>query len=108
MSTLDRDRLGKLLGMLGSDHDGEVVNAARAADRLVRASGLRWPDIAMPAPPGSPRDPIEFCLSRHAVLTAWESQFLHSLRSQNYRVTVKQNLVVERIVQKIHAARSRG
>jgi hypothetical protein len=73
MSTLDRDRLGKLLEMLGSDHDGEVVNAARAADRLVRASGLRWPDIAMPAPPGSPRDPIEFCLSRHAVLTAWES-----------------------------------
>jgi hypothetical protein len=49
MSALDRDRLAKLLGMLGSDHDGEVVNAARAADRLVRRSGLRWPDIAMPA-----------------------------------------------------------
>jgi hypothetical protein len=104
--TLDRDRLAKLLGMLGSGHDGEVVNAARAADRVVRGSGLRWPDIA--APPAPPRDPIEFCLSRPAVLTAWESQFLHSLRSQNYRVTVKQNLVVERIVQKIHAARSRG
>jgi len=39
MSALDRDRLAKLLGMLGADHDGEVVNAARAADRLVRRSG---------------------------------------------------------------------
>ena len=25
----ERDRLAKLLGMLGSDHDGEVLNAAR-------------------------------------------------------------------------------
>jgi len=39
MSALDRDRLAKLLGMLRADHDGEVVNAARAADRLVRRSG---------------------------------------------------------------------
>jgi hypothetical protein len=106
MSALDRDRLAKLLGMLGSDHDGEVVNAARAADRLVRRSGLRWPDIAMPAQP--PRGPIEFCLSCPTVLTAWERAFLHSLRSQNYRPTPKQIGVLERIVEKVHAAEGRG
>ena len=39
------DRLAKLLGMLGSDHDGEVCNAARLADALVRERGLRWDDV---------------------------------------------------------------
>jgi len=98
MSALDRDRLAKLLGMLRADHDGEVVNAARAADR--------WPDIAMPAQP--PRGPIEFCLSCPTVLTAWERAFLHSLRSQNYRPTPKQVGVLERILEKVHAAEGRG
>ena len=36
------ERLAKLLGMLGSNHDGEVSNAARMADALVREHGLTW------------------------------------------------------------------
>jgi hypothetical protein len=51
---LDHDsaeRLARLLGMLGSDHDGEVVNAGRMADRLVRQNGLTWPDIIAPKHP---------------------------------------------------------
>lgn len=43
-----RLRLTRLLGMLGSDHDGEVVNAARIADRLVRENGLTWDDVIAP------------------------------------------------------------
>jgi hypothetical protein len=46
-------RLVRLLGMLGSDHDGEVVNAGRMADRLVREHGLTWPDIIRPTPPAT-------------------------------------------------------
>jgi hypothetical protein len=45
------ERLVKLLGLLGSDQDGEVVNAGRMADRLVRQHGLTWPDIITPTPP---------------------------------------------------------
>ena len=37
-----RDRLSKLLGMLGSDHAGERDNAGVAANRLVRDAGLTW------------------------------------------------------------------
>ncbi len=38
-------RLIKLLGMIGSEHDGEALNAARLADRLVRENGLTWENI---------------------------------------------------------------
>ena len=42
MKPLDRKLLRKLLGLLGSDHDGEVLNAARRVDGLVRQSGSGW------------------------------------------------------------------
>ena len=106
---IDRDRLAKLLGMMGSAHDGEVVNAARAADRLVRDSGLRWPDIAMSAPPrgsngnGPGFDPITFCLARPWSLTDWEEGFLRSIARQHRRLSTKQWGVLARIVAKVRA-----
>lgn len=39
---LDLDRLCKLLGMLGSRHEGEVVNAARLSSRMLQEAGLTW------------------------------------------------------------------
>jgi hypothetical protein len=42
---LDRKRLIKLLAMLDSKHDGEVLNAARLASGLLRDAGLSWGDI---------------------------------------------------------------
>jgi hypothetical protein len=38
-------RLARLLGMLGSDHDGEVVAAARAIKRLLESKGLSFADL---------------------------------------------------------------
>jgi hypothetical protein len=56
---LDLDRLRKLCGMFSSSHDGEIANAARMADRLVRAAGLVWGDVLRPSlPPPSPREPF--------------------------------------------------
>jgi hypothetical protein len=46
-------RLVRLLGMLGSTHDGEVANAGRMADRLIREHGLTWPQIIAPTPPAT-------------------------------------------------------
>jgi hypothetical protein len=52
-TVLDRDRLRKLLALLGSDQDGEVLAAARRIDALVKAAETDWqaliPDA--PAPP---------------------------------------------------------
>lgn len=53
MSALDsreRQRLWRLLGMVGANHDGEALNAARLADRLVRSRGLTWEQVIGPAP----------------------------------------------------------
>jgi hypothetical protein len=40
--SIDRTRLSHLLGMLGSAHDGEIINAARAAEKLRRDASLTW------------------------------------------------------------------
>ena len=39
---MDRDKLAKTLGMMGSAHDGEVLNAAHVAVRIVKEAGLSW------------------------------------------------------------------
>jgi hypothetical protein len=43
------ERLAKLCGMLGSEHDGERATAAAKADAFVRSLGLTWPDIIAPS-----------------------------------------------------------
>ena len=53
-TALDRDRLRKLLALLGSDHDGEVLAAARRIDALIKAAGTDWPAL-IPDPPAPPR-----------------------------------------------------
>ena len=50
----DRDRLRKLLALLGSDQDGEVLAAARRIDALVKAAGTDW-QMLLPDPPAPPR-----------------------------------------------------
>jgi hypothetical protein len=40
LSPAERKRLAKLLGLLGSDHAGEVLSAAKHAHDLVQARGL--------------------------------------------------------------------
>ena len=38
--------IGKLIPRLASDHDGEVVATARAIERLLKAGGRDWHDLA--------------------------------------------------------------
>jgi hypothetical protein len=44
-----RDRLVKLLGMLGSQHDGERANAAQLVEQHRAALGLTWDELIIPA-----------------------------------------------------------
>jgi len=43
--TLDRDKLAKILGLLGSDKTGEVMSAAQAADALIRSAKTSWAEV---------------------------------------------------------------
>jgi hypothetical protein len=40
-----RTRLIQLLGMIGSHHDGEALNAARLAQRLIGAEAMTWEEV---------------------------------------------------------------
>ena len=53
------DRLVKLLGMIGSDHDGEALNAARLADKLVREAGLTWAEVFSEGSPKTKRISVD-------------------------------------------------
>ena len=111
---LDRDRLVKLCGMFGSDHPGERANAAAAADKLIRAAGMRWADIIAPALSAPPRrsvntlaDAIRLLRRHDDHLTAWERDFVRSVSAQN-RLSAKQVGVIQRLVQKAQRAAGRA
>ena len=113
MIELDRTRLGKLLGMVGSRHDPEALSAARMADELVRRAGLTWSQVlleppvvpVLSAPARVPRlsrnEQIELCLGFPDILTDWENIFVSSIARQRRPWTNKQIRVLDRIVNKI-------
>jgi len=107
---IDRDRLVKLLGMLGSAHDGEVAAAGRAADRLVREAGLRWPDIIPAANRDAPdiASAISIAIRFENLLTDWESQFVRSLRRQRRPASDKQRAILAEIIDKVKRAEARA
>jgi hypothetical protein len=65
------ERLVKLLGMLGSAHDGERAAAGLKAHELVRRHGLTWSDILLAAPAPPPklgwRDKLTACAAPHCL-----------------------------------------
>ena len=88
----DRNRLAGILGLLGSNHQGERDAAALAADRFVRSRGIAWPDLLAgdaqkPAataggtrPTGTVEDDLAVCRRHPGLLTPWERQFLIGLK----------------------------
>jgi len=109
ISHLDRGKLAKVLGLLGSHHDGEVVSAARMANQMVRTAGVTWHqllDAKVPVPGAEPdvaalKDSIvSACLSRPDLLTDWELDFLISLRRFR-QLSPKQSQILGRIFSKV-------
>jgi hypothetical protein len=111
----DAERLAKLCGMFGSDHDGERASAAAMADEIVRAHGLTWRDVIStsatrscgmddiaPAPTDSVETQIEFCLQHEDLLNSWEWGFLNGIRGRQF-LTDKQLAKLGTIVAKVKA-----
>jgi hypothetical protein len=54
---LDRRRLVKVLGMLGSHHDGEVLAAARLAQYMLCQAKMSWAEL-LDVKPGEEPEPL--------------------------------------------------
>jgi hypothetical protein len=105
-----RQRLARLLGMLGSSHDGEATNAGRLADKLVKSLGMTWQDVIAPPALASParqkatRQAPDWPSVAQRVLdcgeaSAWETAFCENLlaRWRGRRLTEKQAQTLGRI-----------
>jgi hypothetical protein len=90
MQAVDRIRLARLLGMLGSGTDENIAHAAREADRFVRAAGLSWAailDIALDDGPGAVQagkieDAIAICVANLDLFDNRELRFLASIHGR--------------------------
>jgi hypothetical protein len=124
MSALDprtADRLAKLIALLGSDHDGEVVAAARAATRLMREHDLDWHDLIeaalrpapatgasigrTAAPSGDEREVVARCWRQRDRMNGWETQFVASLMRWCGRFLPKQAAKLRSISHRLRAER---
>jgi hypothetical protein len=132
LSPDQRQRLSKLLGLLGSVHAGERDAAGLAAHRLVKHAGLSWQDVLTPQvghhqrkpepepepdwPPPRPtnahaswRRTVASLLSKPGLLTPWEAEFLRSI-NERFSLSERQFEVLEDIVRRValrHAAAAR-
>jgi hypothetical protein len=106
-------QLGKLLLMLSSSHDGEVVAAVRAIDRTLKSNRLDWHDLtqALRLPPSSLRrrddadwhDLLAFCASRMNQLNNREREFLRSIARWHGDLTEHQRNWLESIADKLRS-----
>jgi hypothetical protein len=97
-------RLARVLGLLSSDFDNEVLTAARKAEAIRRQMGATWDELLgssfAPAVPGEPaasrahgsrqpdppphwRTMVTACRCRPRLLTEWELSFVTSVGGQS-------------------------
>lgn len=106
-------QIRKLVRLLSSSHDGEIVATARAIDRVLRSHRLDWHDLAeaicLPAPTVRPcddadwRDLLAFCASRMNRLNSREREFLRSIAQRRGDLTPRQRNWLEAIANKLRS-----
>jgi hypothetical protein len=110
------DKLAKVAALLASDKPGEVVAAATAATRILRAHDLSWQDLVRaitaapepgrdaepdPAPEADWRADVALCLAQSHLLTGWERDFLRELRRRFRCLSPKQVQVLGQIRERV-------
>src|SRR3954464_5981760 len=106
---VDRQRLARICGLFGSDHDGEALAAARQAEKLRQKVGLTWEELLVPSirrrskdpPPDDPtnwRWACYFCLERYWLLTSWELDFVATVTHYQKLPSAKQLIILQRLV----------
>jgi len=113
MKKIDKIKLAKLLGVLGSQHDGEILSAVRMVVKMLKEADTTWYQVLGveklddEEPEGPPvrtrqhRDDV-ICQKVKELLefgygfTEWEKNFLHSLKLLT-RYSPKQIEMIEAI-----------
>jgi hypothetical protein len=101
----DREKLARLCGLFGSDHDSERATAAAKADQFIKERGLTWEDVIGAIPTASTGDHHGLCVAALAVsdlLNDIEREFLRSISRFN-TISPKQRAWLDRIVDRIHS-----
>jgi hypothetical protein len=78
MSVVDREGLARLLGMLGSHHDGEVLTAGRMAHKLIREADTTWSELL--SHNGVAIEAVRQLLAENDELRAELSRLRHAIR----------------------------
>jgi hypothetical protein len=113
MNALDprlAEKLTRICGMFGSDHDGERAAAAAKADQLIRSHGLTWGQVISVAAPSTAwltiEEQIDFCVLNGAdILGPWEWEFVTGITDWSTSLTAKQRRKLEQLVAKVKTAR---
>jgi hypothetical protein len=86
------EHLCKLLGMLGSRHDGERAAAAWKVHEFIRQIGLTWPDIIISVPmvPADWRRMATACREQGYRLTPREFDFVNNIAMRGREPSEKQ------------------
>jgi hypothetical protein len=97
------NRIAQLAGMFGSHRDGEVINAARIADRLIRDCGLRWSDV-IAQPPAEWQAMAAFCSRPRSELTEREADFISNIGRLRRQPSDRQLEWLEAIFERLNGA----
>ena len=109
-----RDRLVKLLGLLGSHHMAERATAGQMANELLRSLKLTWDDVVTdakqePARVGDDWQPLAEEVLRSPASTQWEREFAANLLDRwagRRYISLKQRHVLERVYAKCARCRA--
>lgn len=110
------DRLGKVLNLLASDHDGERAAAGWQANAIISRAGLTWAALIEAAiqkrerqmpEMGTWRQTCRDCLARGDDLRPWERRFLADLPKFS-RISVKQRYALNEIAVRLGIRESRS
>ncbi|MFL5332249.1 MAG: hypothetical protein ACJ8H8_03515 [Geminicoccaceae bacterium] len=106
---VDRQRLARVCGLLGSEHDGEALAAARQAEKIRKKVGLTWEELLVSSARQRSADPppeeltdwrwaCHFCLERYWSLTRWELDFVATVARYTKPPSAKQLIILHRLV----------
>jgi hypothetical protein len=125
-----RGQLARILVLLGSDFDAEVVAAARHAERIRRQLAVTWDDLSPPPSaadqarpgghgprrsgdvlatwPGGWREAARYCVRHHRVPTAWETEFCYGLTRYRAVPSSKQMAILRGLLARAVMAGAEG